>query len=161
MKSFMEDVHENRAAATLDSTLLTLKPLDGEDSFQTGAMLNDTCLDWMLECLVRALGSRMLGVKGENCTPVLTINAGLARTHYVLGVAHTDAVQKLVRKKGVDTDHCERPVTHDDCSSWTVPLLSHISLTILLHTIWSCNGAGKHPTFQDRSRTDQSCHQDP
>jgi serine/threonine protein kinase len=123
MKSFMADVHKKRGAATLDATLLTLKPLDGEDAFQSGAMLNDTCLDWMLECLVRALGSRMLGVNGGTCSPLLTINAGLAQAYYVLGVGHAEAVRKTVRNKGQDTDQCDQPgnQVHDGCSSWTVP----------------------------------------
>jgi hypothetical protein len=119
MKMLMEEVHQGQKAATLDANLLPFKPLLNVEAFESGQMLDDTCLDWMLECLVKALGSRMLGVKGEKLSPLLRIDQpDLASRYYVIGVAQAELLRGAVRRQRRDTT-APGTVEHADCQSWT------------------------------------------
>ncbi len=64
MHVLMGDMHKGLGDATLEVSSLILKPVSMK-RFRTGEMLDDHCLDRMLEYLVQATGSKMVGVKED------------------------------------------------------------------------------------------------
>jgi hypothetical protein len=95
----MDDVLKGLEDATQDVSRLILKP-ESMERFRRGEMLDDHCLDRMLEYLVQATGSKMVGVKGDpTCSPWVTTDSACASSYHVLGVAHADSLRTLGRLK--------------------------------------------------------------
>ena len=117
--------------ATVDASRMDLKP-ESLMLFREGEMLDDSCVDWMLKCLVEATGTRMVGVKGNSPgSPLVMTNSDLAGSHFVLGVAYAELLRRLGNQKTKLTkDHDTSdagPVgpaafqNHESCESWVVP----------------------------------------
>jgi hypothetical protein len=95
--TLMDDVLKGLEDATQDVSRLILKP-ESMEQFRRGEMLDDHCLDRMLEYLVQATGSKMVGVKGDpTCSPWVTTDSARASSYHVLGVA--DSLRTLGRLK--------------------------------------------------------------
>ena len=112
MASFMVDLHSDLEKAILNSSQLTLKPSIW-NLFQRGERLDDSCVDYMLEWLVRAVGSRMYGnpgkgeeVFGEHFPGDTGAGASLrtdkADKWYVFGVLHAETIRGVVTAKKPD-----------------------------------------------------------
>ena len=126
MHVLMEDVHKGLPDATLDEGRLIVK-LASMMQFRRGEMLDDHCIDKMLEYLVQATGSKMVGVKGDHtCSPWVTTDPASAGSYYVLGVAYAESLRRLASapkakacdKSPVGPAACVRK--HDVGESWIV-----------------------------------------
>jgi hypothetical protein len=119
MASLMADLHKGLQSATRDASKLILKAYSS-DRLQSEQMLDDGCIDWMLECLIQAVGSRMVGVKVGAASPLLTTNTNRAEEYFVFGVSHSESLRRLVSKPKRDV-HKPLQVHEDDVVSWNVP----------------------------------------
>ena len=109
MASLMADLHSGLEAAIVKREQLTLKPSIW-NLFQRGERLDDSCVDYMLAWLVRAVGSRMYGKpwteEEEHCPGDTEAGASLrtdnADKWYVFGVLHAEMIRGVVTAKKRD-----------------------------------------------------------
>ncbi len=99
MDVLMGAMHKGLGDATLEVSRLILKP-ESMKRFRSGEMLDDHCLDRMLEYLVKATGSKMVGVKDDaTCSPWVTTDSNLGSSHYVLGIMHAESLRRLAKNQ--------------------------------------------------------------
>jgi hypothetical protein len=122
MHVLMGDMHKGLGDATLEVSRLILKP-ESMKRFRRGERLDDHCLDRMLEYLVQATGSKMVGVKEDaTCSPWVTTDSTLASLYYVLGIAHAESLRRLGKKpKAAACDTSPAHQQHASGESWVVP----------------------------------------
>ena len=163
MKKLVGMVLRGLNTAILDASRLILKP-ESLMLFQNGEMLEDHCVDRMLEYLVLATGSRMVGVENK-CSPAspLVTNSYLAGSHFVVGVAFVKLLRALgkalsgkkmaqqeLKAKACDISPagtaCQYQY-HQECMSWEVSGESEDAHTILQRILRSIVG----PTNVDKA----------